>query len=162
MDVSLNAPQKKGLCKTGWYWFEGNGSSTQTLYEGMGVCRNSDYGTATAADARRSNRVELPKDGNDLHFVGVLARDYSIPSSGTMVEVYEPGSVCNVRCKIGEDATINSTVLVCVQDTGLWEPYGSETGKGTARALQTITGGAAALNCLVVLEEGVQSGLQAN
>ena len=159
---ALNGPLQQHRKKIGWYWFTGNGSTSQTLYEGMGVCLNSDLGTATADDAKRGNTVELPKDGNDLHFVGVLSRDYTIPADGTFVEVNEPGSVCVVRCKTNESTTINSTILVCVQDTGLWEAYGSETGKGTARCLQTITGGAAALDCLVVLEEGVQSGLQAD
>jgi hypothetical protein len=142
-------------------WFEGSGSA-QTLYRGMGVCLNSDYGTATSADFKRTNRVELPKDANDLFFVGVLARDYTIPATGCMVEVDLPGSATIIRLTAGVSTTVASSVCVCVQDTGLWNLVGAETGKGTARALQTITGGGSALECMAVLEEGAQSGLEAD
>jgi hypothetical protein len=162
MDVSINAPLKKGKERLGVYWFEGNGSTVQSLKEGQGVCMNSDYGTATAVDARRSNHVELPEDANDLFFVGVLARDYSIPIDGTMVEVLEPDSVCTILLGIGVSTVVGVTKLVCQQTTGLWVADTVESGKGTAYALQTITGGAAVLPCLAALEQGPQSGLEAD
>lgn len=140
-------------------WFAGTGSA-QTVNEGQGVCYNFDYGTATTAEPRRYNEVELPagSSGNESHFAGVLAKDYTIPAGGRVVTIYGPGSVCYVLTLAGESATIGTTVLQFNygNNYGLFTAE-SDTGKGCATALQTITGGASNQLCLAYLQEGVQS-----
>ncbi len=153
MDASLNGPINAGRKILATYFFEGNGSSAQTVYEGQGVCFNSDYGTATESKPERHARVELPSSGNKIHFAGVLAQNYSIPADGRFVQVYEPGSVCNIRCAAGQSATVNSTLLECTYTAGTWKTA-TNTAKGVADALQSITGGSAALLCLAYLRVG--------
>ena len=156
MDGSLNGYIKQNNNVKKCCWFEGNGATAQTLYEGQGVCFNSDYGTATEVDGRRYNRVELPKDGNKTHFAGVLLRDYTIPAGGGMVEIAVPSnnSVCNILLAIGVSAVVGETLFECTYTAGTWKAA-TNTGQGCAVALQTVTGGAAALLCQAVLCEGL-------
>ena len=160
MDQSLNAYIKQGNTKTLWLWIEGTGS-VQTLYEGQGMCYNYDYnrsgGAATDSVPERYNRIELPSSDNKAHFAGVLACDVTVPKTGTLVEVNAPGSVCNVRLAIGVSTAIGSETLVeCTYTAGTFKAA-SNTGKGCANAIQTITGSGAVQLCLVVLQEGLPS-----
>ena len=162
MDHSNNAPLKQARTNTAWVWFDGD----TALKEGQGVCFNFDYGTATAPEAQRYNRVELPAAGNAAHFAGVAAREYAAKVGGQFIEINLPGSVCKVLVAAGVSATVGATALVC-SHTGTPGSFIAvtvatpETGKGCAVALQSITGGASALKCLAVLSEGLQSGLKA-
>ncbi len=159
MDQSLNAYIKQGNTKTLWLWIEGTGS-VQTLYEGQGMCYNFNYnrssGAATDSVPERYNRIELPSAGNKIHFAGVLACDVSVPKTGTLVEVNAPGSVCVIRLAIGVSTTVGVTIVECTYTAGTWKAA-TNTGKGVAIALQTITGSGAVQQCLAVLEEGLPS-----
>lgn len=159
MDCSINGPGALGNVKQLDVWFEGNGSTAQTLYEGMGVCYNWDYGTASAATANRYNRVELPTILNARHFAGVLAQGYTVPAGGRVLTIYAPGSVCNVRSRVSN--TIGVGLTTCEAGgtyAGYWNAAGFE-GEGSAVPLQTIDRSSTAGLCLVKLQEGTPSGL---
>jgi hypothetical protein len=159
MNISINAPTKKGNCKLLYVWFEGNGSSAVSVLEGQGVCYNWDYGTAASVDARRTNRVELPTILNARFFAGVLARNYSIPKDGRFVEVNAPGSTCNILSKAS--STIGVGILTCLAGgtyAGYFQYAGFE-GEGSVVPLQTIDRSSTAGLCLAKLQEGKPSGL---
>ncbi len=155
MDCSINGPLDLPQQKKAEVWFEGTGTA-QTVYQGQGVCYNSDYGTATASTPARYNRVELPASGNKTHFAGVLESNYTIPATGRLVTILLPGSVCTIRLAAGQSTTIGVTAVECTYTAGTWKTA-SNAGKGVAIALQTITGSGAVQNCLAVLEEGLPS-----
>ncbi len=120
-------------------WYEG----TDPVRKGEGVCYNSDYGTATDFDARRTNHVERPKPGNNLMFAGVAARDYSGAhqnAGGQFIEIFNPGSVCEVA--IGKDVTINTGLVTAQagggQGAGRFSFEGFP-GRGSAVPLQTVS-----------------------
>jgi len=158
-DFSVNAPQKMANGDKICVWFEGNGSTSVSVYEGQGVCYNWDYGTASASDARRTNRVELPTILNARYFAGVLSRNYTIPKNGTVVEVYVPGSACNILSKAS--TTIGVGILTCNAGgtyAGYWQYAGFE-GEGSAVPLQTVDRSSTAGLCLAKLQVGAPSGL---
>ena len=156
---AVNAPLGKADTFSKWVWFEGNGATAQTLYRGMGCCYNWDYGTATANDPNRGNRVELPTILNARYFAGVLARDYVVPATGTFVEIYTPGSVCAVRSKAS--TTIGVGILTCEAggDYAGYFRYAGFEGAGSCVPLQTVDRGTTAGSCLAALQVGPQSGL---
>jgi len=117
-------------------WFEGS----TALYMGQGLCYNRDYGTATDADGRRDKFVELPSgvtNANAQWFAGVSSRAYPAVTGGQWIDIYEPGSVCQVAVGY-EDAVIGAKVTCCAsaQDPGRFVKAGFN-GKGTARLLET-------------------------
>ncbi len=152
---AINAYEKQMDTVSKWLWFEG----AVALTEGQGLCYNSDLGTDTAVDPRRMNRVEIPGAGNVDFFAGVAARDYSAKAGGQLVEVNVPGSVCIALIKAGVSCVVGATGLVCTYTSGNFKAIGAEVGKGTAVALQTITGGGSVLPCLVFLDDGVRAAL---
>jgi hypothetical protein len=130
------------------------------MYEGQGVCYNWDYGTATANDASRFNRVELPTILNAPYFAGVLARPAAISTTGQLVEIYKPGSVCQVLAK--KSCTIGVGRITC-QAGGTYAGYFTAEGfegKGSAVPMQTLDTSTTAALTMAYLEEGAQSGLQ--
>lgn len=154
-DRSINAYDKLGNVLSEWVWFEGS----TALLEGQGVCRNWDYGTATASDSRRMNRVEVPTILNAPYFAGVAARDYSAVSGGQLIEIYLPGSVCEILCKVS--ATIGVGHYTCEAGgtyAGYFRVEGFQ-GQGSAVPLQTIDRSSTAGTVLARLQEGPQSGL---
>ena len=156
-DRSINAYAKKCNTISAWVWMEANDAAR---LEGQGVCYNWDYGTATAADGRRYNRVELPTILNAPHFAGVLARDYAISTTGQLVEIYLPGSVCLILAR--KSLTIGVGRVTC-QAGGTYAGYFTAegfAGKGSAVPLQTLDTSVTAAKTLAVLEDGEQSGLQ--
>ncbi len=166
MDCSTNAPQKQADVRSKWVWFAGS----TALAEGQGLCYDAfdvtaPIAAATVADARRYNRVIVPVVANAKHFAGVAARDYAARPNGQMIEIFCPGSVCNVLLNVGVSTVVGTTALGCSYDAGM-SVVGSfkasaVTGKAGAIALQTITGDAVVHKCLAVLQEGVQSGVVA-
>jgi len=154
MDMSINAHQKKANTRSLWVWFEG----ATALKEGQAVCYNWDYGTDSAADARRYNRVELPSTTNAQHFAGVAARAYSAKSTGQLIEIFGPGSICSVYCKA--DCTIGVGLLTFDVTSSYegWFRYEGLPGKGSARPLQTVDRSTDAGLVLCRLMEGPQSG----
>lgn len=154
-DFSINAPQKQGRTISEWVWFEG----ATALLEGQGVCYNWDYGTAASSDARRYNRVEVPTILNARHFAGVAARNYSAKANGQLIEIYRPGSVCNVLSRANN--TIGVGLTTC-EAGGTYAGYfngGGFEGEGTAVPLQTIDRSGTAGLCLATLQVGPPSGL---
>lgn len=156
---SLNGHIKQENRIPAWVWFEG----ATALKEGQGVCYNWDYGTATAKDGRRFNRVELPTILNARYFAGVAARAYSAKSGGQFIEVNVPGSVCNILCAV--TSSIGVGVLTC-EAGGTYAGYfrfKGFQGEGSAVPLQTVTGTVGTpLVCLAKLQEGEPSGLVEN
>lgn len=118
-------------------------TGTTALRKGQGVVYIADGGTATDADGNRNFQVEVPADGaNMLHFAGVAARAYSANSQGQDIQIYEPGSICEVACLI--DTTLQSGLVNCLVSAGsgvgglFYE--GGFAGLGAAIPLQTTTG----------------------
>jgi hypothetical protein len=106
MDKSINGYQKQANAIIEYVWFEG----TDALKEGEAVCYNTNYGTATARDGRRCNRVERPSTSNNKAFAGVAARDYPASSVGQLVEINVPGSK-SVNIALGADTVIDTGIL---------------------------------------------------
>jgi hypothetical protein len=135
-----------------WY------ASNAALSEGEGVCYNWDYGTDTTAEASRLNRVETPSTTNAQWFAGVAATAYSARSSGQMIKIYTPGSVCNVL--VGASTVVGVGFLtfdVTAATVGQFRRMGLP-GRGSAQPLQTTTYVATAQTCLCKLMEGEESG----
>lgn len=154
-DRSLNAYEKQDRVDIAWVWFGG----TTALLEGQGVCYNWDYGTPTVKDGRRMNRVELPTALNARYFAGVAARPYSAKSGGQMIEIYLPGSCCNVLSKAS--TTIGVGRLTC-EAGGTYAGYfryAGFPGEGSCVPLQTVDNDATAGKCQALLEVGPPSGL---
>lgn len=155
MDCSINAPLKQGKVFSDWVWFSG----TTALKEGQGVCYDYDYGTATAADARRGNRVELPSVTNSRYFAGVASRDYAAQPHGQMIEIYRPGSMCNILAMAS--LTLGSGIITC-QAGGTYAGYFTRAGfegEGSAVPAQTVDRSATAGVALAILQTGKASGL---
>jgi hypothetical protein len=164
MDFSINAPQKVGLTFSKWVFFAG----TTALLEGQGVCYQWDYSSdegdtggvlKTAVDARRTNRVELPTITNARFFAGVAARNYSAKSTGQLIEIFAPGSTCNILSKAS--TTIGVGILTCEAggDYAGYFRYAGFEGEGSAVPLQTVDRSTDAGACLAILQSGVPSGL---
>ena|GEM_PF-1878503 len=155
IDRSINAHEKQSQGAVACVWF---GGST-ALLEGQGVCYNWDYGTAAAADGRRLNRVELPTILNARWFAGVASRKYSAKSGGQLIEIYLPGSLCNVLSKAS--TTIGVGRLTC-EAGGTYAGYfrlAGFPGQGSCVPMQTYDRSTTAGKCQALLEEGQQSGL---
>jgi hypothetical protein len=106
MDNSLNGHVAQGNRKVEWVWYSG----TDAIKEGEAVCYNTDFGTATAANARRGNYVERPSTSNNNAFAGVAARDYAAQSGGQFIEINVPGSK-GVMVALGVDTVIDTGIL---------------------------------------------------
>lgn len=135
-------------------WFAGN----TAISEGQGLCYNSDYGTATSADGRRANYVEVPTITNNMNFAGVAARDYPAAAYGQFIEIYNPGSTCNVLTNV--DTVVNTGIITCIAGGGDAGDFytGGFAGRGSAVPLQTVTAGTGSV-CLAYLQTGGESGL---
>jgi len=158
-NVSTNAYQKQGKVFSEWVWFEGS----TALLEGQGVCYNWDYnrtdGSAAGAYPERMNRVEVPTVLNARFFAGVTARAYSACTGGQYVEIYRPGSVCNILTKVS--STIGVGIYTC-EAGGTYAGYfryAGFQGEGSAVPLQTVDNSSAAASCLAFLQPGLPSGL---
>ncbi len=116
-------------------WF---GGSTPLL-QGMGVCYNTDYGTAKEVDGSRTQRVEMPSTSNSSWFAGVTIQKYPADSRGQWIEICEPGGVCLVQ--IGKDTVADTGILTCSckgGDMGIFSRIGMP-GRGSMTPLQTST-----------------------
>jgi len=111
---------------------------TDAIKKGEGLCYNTDYGTATAANARRGNIVERPSSSNNRAFAGVAVRDYRATSGNRLVEICVPGSVCKVA--VGVDTVINVGRLTCQAGgaAGRFVDAGF-AGRGSMVPLRTVT-----------------------
>lgn len=158
MDMSVNAHEKSPNGRLLVCWFTG----TTALLKGQGLCYVWDSGDAALVDGRRSNRVALPTILNARYFAGVVARPRSAKPGGQMVELWAPGSFCEVLSK--SSTTIGDGVLTCEAGgayAGYFRDKGFE-GEGTCVPLQTIDRGTDAGPCFAKLQEGPPSGLVEN
>lgn len=137
MNQGLVADKRKRV------WFSGS----TALVKGQGLCYDRDYTTTatgqTATDAYggRDNIVAVPASGNNMDFAGVTVRAYAAKTGGQVVEIFEPGSICEIL--VGQDTTNGTTLLTCSADSvdaGRFTLQGLP-GKGTAKALQTVASG---------------------
>ena len=152
---ALNAPLDAAPTISEWVWFGGDGA----LLEGQGVCYNWDYGTPATREASRGNRVELPTILNAPYFAGVAARPYAANTGGRLIEIFVPGSTCNVLSQVANVIGVGRT---CCVAGGTYAGYFDKAGfpgRGNATALQTIDRSSTAGLCLATLERGPQSGL---
>jgi len=116
-------------------------TGSTAIKRGQGLCFDRDYGTAADHDENRDYKVEAPSASNNLNFAGVAAKNYNARTGGQMVEIYEPGSVCDVL--VGVDTVVNTTIMTCsatATDAGRFTLKGF-LGRGSAIALQTETDG---------------------
>lgn len=154
MDTSRNAYIDKGRQVSEWVWYGGTGA----LAEGAAVCYNYDYGTSTTREPSRFNRVANPSTTNAQYFAGVAGRAYTAVSTGQLIEIYRPGSVCNILVAV---STVIGTGLLTFDVTtaavGQFR-YAGLPGAGSAIPLQTTTYVATAQLCLALLQEGPPSG----
>lgn len=115
------------------------------LVKGQGLCYDRDYySTATGETTGdpctwRDKRVELPSTTNNRWFAGVCVQDYSAKTGGRFINIYLPGSTCEIA--VGLTTTIAVTRLTCSCGSGdagifTWEGF---PGRGTALALETDT-----------------------
>lgn len=128
---------------------------TDALKEGYALCYNQDYGTAASVDTERQFRVEKPSTTNAMHFAGVVAESGEGKQGPCEVEIYLPGSTCNVWGFV--NATINVTRLTFAQGQYYFYTQGFE-GQGSGKARQTIDRSGTAGLIYTTLEEGPQSG----
>lgn len=119
---------------------------TGALVKGQGVCysrgqtaaaANTAATAATDADERRDNMVNLPSSSNNDSFAGVTIQAYSANAAGQWIDIYEPGSVCEIAVHLA--ATVNSTVVTCSAASGNAGYFHNAgfMGRGTALCLQT-------------------------
>jgi len=154
---AINSHEKAFSAITARVWFEADSA----LKEGQGVCHNWDYGTATAVDGRRGNRVEVPTILNAPYFAGVADRVYAAVTGGQFITINLPGSFCNVWSAASN--TIGAGLSTCEAGAGGNGAgfFGREgfQGKGSFTPLQTIDRSSTAGVCFGYLQEGPQSGL---
>jgi len=121
-------------------------TGTGALKPGFGLCYDKDYATTktgeTATDAfgKRTSAVAVPDATNNNTFAGVTTQSYIANSLGQWIEIYEPGSFCNVLA--GADTVAGETLLTCAAGTSGdvgWFSRMGHMGRGTARAMQTTT-----------------------
>jgi len=158
-DRSLNAHVKKGRVFPEFVYFAG----TTALVKGQGLCWNWDYGTAADVDYRRDNYVEVPSITNSRHFAGVTARAYTAKSTGQWVEIYGPGSCCEIALYGTPAIVAGSNVVIGCQAGGTYAGYFTRIGfegEGSAVPLQTVDASAPeVLYCQAKLQIGKPSGL---
>lgn len=90
-----------------WY------SDSDAIKAGEAVCYNTDYGTATDADASRSNRVERPTVANSGAFAGVVVASKIAQASGQFLEIYPPGSK-SVPVALAVDTVLDTGLLTFI------------------------------------------------
>ena len=97
-------------------WFSGS----TAVRKGMGLCYDLDTVTTdtgeTATDpwGRRGRLVAVPSTSNNNSFAGYATQAYSAKTGGQEIEIYVPGSICEVEVGIA------STILGMVSGSFLW------------------------------------------
>ncbi len=136
---ALNSYEKQNATFSAWVWFEG----ITALLEGQAVCYNYDYGTATDSDARRRSKVEVPSITNAQFFAGVCSRKYAASATGQMIEIYLPGSLCNVLGIASASDTVVGVgrltfeITSAVATNGTFR-YSGLPGEGSCIPMQTV------------------------
>jgi hypothetical protein len=118
-------------------------TGSEALPQGVGVCYVRDYTSSSSHEAAtdpfggRDKRVALPTSSNNRWFAGVATNNYDARVGGQLIEIAEPGSVCQVA--VGVNAVIDVTRMCCsagAGDPGRFTMQGLP-GRGSAIALQT-------------------------
>ncbi len=153
--ASINAPITQAQGEKAMVRFEGS----TALVTGQAVCYSWDYGTDTARDGSRMNRVEVPTILNAPYFAGVAVCAYAANTGGRMIEIYLPGSLCDIASKAD---TVIGVGRLTFEVGGTFAGYFRDTegfpGEGSCVPMQTATRASTAGTCLAMLETGVQSG----
>lgn len=122
-------------------------TGSTALVKGQGVCYDRDYTGSGAGNSvgARDYMVELPSISNNLWFAGVTAKAYAAVAGGQWIEIYEPGSVCEIALA-GLGTLIGSTMLTCMTTNGVAGRFGRAgfPGRGSALALATKSAGGSA------------------
>jgi hypothetical protein len=123
-------------------------TGSDAVTKGYGLCYDRDYGTAASIDGLRDKHVALPTSANNGSFAGVAAQSYPAKAGGQWIEIFEPGSVCEVYFD-GTTAIGEKTFYTCQIGGGGSGTFDIVTlgymGRGTARVMQTRTGAGLAL-----------------
>ena len=164
---AINAHIKQSSTISEFVWFNGD----VALKEGQGVCYEWDYEQDSAVatkddtvyDARRRNRVKIPTILNSQFFAGVAARPYAATTGGQFIEIFLPGSTCNVWSTVSNTIGVGRTT--CQAGAGIaaagYFTLTGFVGRGSAIPLQTIDRSTPGL-CMAYLEDGEESGLVEN
>lgn len=131
MNHSLNAPAIAENRIPEFVWYDG----TDALVKGEGMCYDITRGVSTSKDGSRGNYVVKPDGNTNQQFAGVVARNYSAQSTGQLVEIYNPGSICEVA--IGIDCTLGGDVITCMANGVPRFAGNGKLGRGSAVPLQT-------------------------
>jgi len=154
VNFSVDGHIDQGNIRLARVWY----SSNAALNEGEAVCYNWDYGTATTREASRYNRVETPTILNAQHFAGVSASSHPAVSGGQFIEIYLPGSVCNVWFNIDVVVGVSLYTFDVTSSYEGFFRYEGLPGAGSVIPLQTVTRASPAGVGLAYLMEGPQSG----
>ena len=152
---------------------------TDTLYEGYALCYNfdsydqsaegisthintGDFGVDDASPARRI-QVEKPSINNCVHFAGVVSEKSDGVTGPGWVEIYLPGSVCNIYAYASADHGSTGTGMNTGQTLTFTanQYYFQRTGlpgSGSAIVLQDVDRSSTAGLCQAELMTGPPSG----
>jgi hypothetical protein len=135
-------------------WFNGD----VALAEGVAVCFNFDYGTATDSEAKRLNEVEVPTSLNAQFFAGTTNAAYIAVTGGQFIEINRPGSLCKIL--VAASTVVGVGLLTFSVDAATAGQFISVglPGEGSATPYQTTTYVATAQLCLARLQQGQPSG----
>lgn len=120
-------------------------TETTEIVQGQAFCYDRAYAASSpsgrlAADpcGYRDKRVAFPTSTNNAAFAGVAAQNYSANAAGQWIDIYEPGSVCEIQTLI--PTTVGVTMLTAMLGTGPNAKFGYDgfPGRGSALALQTV------------------------
>jgi len=136
MIFSTHEANAKGIIEAVWY------AGTDALKTGEALCYNTDYGTATVANARRGNHAERPNLTNNYAFAGVCESDHSAKAGGQLVRIFVPGSK-GVEVALGIDTVLGTGHLTFTAGAsgshrGRFVKSGF-TGRGTVVPRRTVT-----------------------
>ncbi|MGE0289384.1 MAG: hypothetical protein AB7I42_24220 [Bradyrhizobium sp.] len=118
----------------GWY------AGTDAIQKGELFCMDLDYGTATAADPSRANRVVRPVATGAAYLrtvAGVAAQNQPANAAGQKIELLMPGSVCEIAILAAPTLGDRVTALAGSGAPGRFGPTGL-SGRGSATVLRTI------------------------
>ncbi|KKK88294.1 hypothetical protein LCGC14_2744640, partial [marine sediment metagenome] len=145
-----------------------------TAKEGYAMCYNFDAFDVTAEnvtqttpaiskadfnDARRV-MVEPPNTGNNMHFAGVVSYKSDGVVGPNWIEIYEPGSICDIYASVDCDhgssgvspnswQVLTFDVNLTTASSGKWRDHGLP-GSGAAVVLQDVS--RASTNGLIMAE----------
>ena len=143
---NLTQHYNKSPARKGQVWFPG----TTAIKKGMGLCFEpnligTNTGTDTATDkwGRRGNSVVVPSTTFNRYFAGVASQSYAASSTGQLIDIYEPGSICEIAVGLATAIGVSpamGTFLTCSAssaDAGRFTLAGMP-GRGSAIALETL------------------------